>query len=229
MSAIALRYHKVLEKEVSKFTTQDVDFLKELVEHFPYFQGAYFLLSRFYHETESLHLPAILPSLAIRTYDRKKLYEAFQQVKKKEEEEEISSLPEIKFPFFKKEEEEIYPAKETESKPAPRLYSMPYTLENEFPVEPKSDQGGSRTSELINNFLSQPIEPIKKPKQHLERSNDSSLDVPNDLVSETLAKIFIKQEKYSEAMKVYEKLLLQEPEKKAKFARLITELKQKVE
>jgi tetratricopeptide (TPR) repeat protein len=47
-------------------------------------------------------------------------------------------------------------------------------------------------------------------------------------VSETLAKIYVKQEKYTEAIELYKKLILLEPDKKASFNQAISEIQLKL-
>ncbi len=55
----------------------------------------------------------------------------------------------------------------------------------------------------------------------------ASEQLEEDMVTETLAKIFLQQEKYGKAREAYEKLQLKYPEKKAYFAALISEINEK--
>lgn len=55
-----------------------------------------------------------------------------------------------------------------------------------------------------------------------------SLQDSDDFVTETLADIFVKQENYRKAIRIYEKLSLLYPEKKDKFAVLIENLRNKI-
>ena len=53
----------------------------------------------------------------------------------------------------------------------------------------------------------------------------SSVADVSDIVSETLAKIYLGQNNFSKAIQTYEKLMLKYPEKSVYFAALIKEIK----
>ena len=84
-------------------------------------------------------------------------------------------------------------------------------------------------SELIDRFIiaNPRIEPVKEP-------NDIPLtdickpwtEEKEGFLSETLARIYIKQGYYSKAINIYEKLSLKYPEKSSYFASLISEVKE---
>lgn len=88
--------------------------------------------------------------------------------------------------------------------------------------------------EIIDNFLTS-LPSITKPKRSSFDPNDDSLSKSDysDLglnlpVSETFAKILIKQEKFESAIRIYEQLCLIKPEKSLYFASHILELKNKL-
>jgi hypothetical protein len=87
------------------------------------------------------------------------------------------------------------------------------------------------SNDIINRFLSN--EPrISKPKaQFFSPSKAAKLSVSEDdsLVSETLAKIYLAQGNLQKALRAYESLLLQNPEKSTYFAARIEEIRQKIE
>ena len=92
---------------------------------------------------------------------------------------------------------------------------------NASTAEPQSDiiEKFIREEPRITPARSTFYSPINMAKQSiLER---------NDLVSETLAKIYTQQSNYEKAISAYEKLSLLHPEKSAYFAALIIDLKQK--
>ncbi len=88
-----------------------------------------------------------------------------------------------------------------------------------------------KTIDIIDNFLTnQPR--ISKPKaQFFSPTKAAKLSVSEDesLVSETLAKIYLSQGNLHKALKAYESLLLQSPEKNTYFAARIEEIRQKIE
>jgi hypothetical protein len=59
----------------------------------------------------------------------------------------------------------------------------------------------------------------------VDKAKKSEIE-PEDLVTETLAKIYLKQQLYHKAIKIYEKLKLTMPEKKDYFAALIQKIKE---
>ena len=59
----------------------------------------------------------------------------------------------------------------------------------------------------------------------VDKAKKSEIE-PEDLVTETLAKIYLKQQLYHKAIKIYEKLKLTIPEKKDYFAALIQKIKE---
>ncbi|WP_075601874.1 hypothetical protein [Saccharicrinis aurantiacus] len=86
----------------------------------------------------------------------------------------------------------------------------------------------NKKMDLIENFLSTDpkITPNpSKPKKEIDLS-ESHNKVSEDIMSETLANIFVKQGHNNKAISILEKLRLKYPEKNAYFARRISELKE---
>ena len=86
------------------------------------------------------------------------------------------------------------------------------------------------SNEIIDNFIkSEPsikidMNSIPDRRNLAEESTTENFEV----ISETLAQIYERQGKYEKALKMYEKLLLANPEKSSYFAPLIENLKNKL-
>lgn len=90
---------------------------------------------------------------------------------------------------------------------------------------PELTRNENEKDKAIENFLAkaQEIGPIQ-PKDSNQQS-PPTLQSELDLVSETLAQIFVKQGNFQKAIEIYTKLTLKYPEKRDYFAALIKKLK----
>ena len=96
-------------------------------------------------------------------------------------------------------------------------------------IKPKAAQK-PKTDDIIDNFIKQEprISPSKSTFYSPINMARKSTQEPEDIVSETLAKIYAAQGNFEKAISFYEKLSLKFPEKSAYFAALINDLKQKL-
>ncbi|MDP6909256.1 MAG: hypothetical protein QF371_07115 [Flavobacteriales bacterium] len=95
------------------------------------------------------------------------------------------------------------------------------------PKVPKTKQVGKSKVELIDQFLSdEPRKEIKKRAEFFNPQKAASKSMEEDftVVSETLAKIYEKQQKYELAIQAYQALSLKYPEKSTYFAARLKEL-----
>lgn len=92
--------------------------------------------------------------------------------------------------------------------------------------EPENDDSLAKKMELIDKFIEAnpkiaPVKNIAPPPVNIERSTqDSSM-----LMTETLARVYLEQKKYSKAIQAYEILILKYPEKSVFFADRISDIK----
>lgn len=101
---------------------------------------------------------------------------------------------------------------------------------NEQEYSPLAFKKNSKGSEIIESFIkNEPqISPPKPEAINNENKARKSAEDHNDVVSETLANIYIEQMLYDKAIETYEKLSLKFPEKSRYFADLIQSLEKKI-
>jgi len=81
----------------------------------------------------------------------------------------------------------------------------------------------------VNDEMYEDEEEVDDLKVNLAELSKFGFQQHDEFVTETMAKIFIQQEKYDKAISTYEKLSLLKPEKSAFFASQILELKNKIQ
>jgi hypothetical protein len=106
----------------------------------------------------------------------------------------------------------------------------PFNAEELINNTPKSKHIDPKETSIIDNFLKKApqISPPKPEQIDNENKAKKSAEDHNDLVSETLAKIYIEQMLYHKAIDTYQKLSLKFPEKSRYFADLIQSLEKKI-
>lgn len=106
----------------------------------------------------------------------------------------------------------------------------PFNAEEVINNSPESKHIDPKETAIIDNFLKKDpqISPPKPEQIDNENKAKKSAEDHNDLVSETLAKIYIEQMLYHKAIDTYQKLSLKFPEKSRYFADLIQSLEKKI-
>jgi len=106
----------------------------------------------------------------------------------------------------------------------------PFNIADEASKGPLNNQVAHRGTDIIDSFIkNEPqIRPPKAEQINTENKAKKSAEDHNDLVSETLAAIYIEQMLYHKAIDTYEKLSLKFPEKSRYFADLIQSLEKKI-
>ncbi|MBQ8046983.1 MAG: tetratricopeptide repeat protein [Prevotella sp.] len=210
--------------------------LRALLALYPYYQPARLLLLKNLYLMHDSSFDRELRKAAIYITDRKKIFElvearhyqhkrpdADRQPKTKEEKEQrtialidnfLDSLPAIG-------EEE----KKTKRKPTPADASIDYVaylLETEEMASEQPQQ--LRGLELIDDFINKEggrIQLKEKPEfvpAIQENGGEGENDIEEAYMTETFAKIYIKQGRYSKALEIIKRLNLNYPKKNAYFA-----------
>jgi len=205
---------------------EDVAAIDSLLLEFPYYQTAQLLLTKGLLNTDSIRYNRQLKKSAAYSLDRKRLFNLIIQNK----------IEHKSVPVLKKEKTENLPKELELSKPLDfnerekHSFSEWLALSKVKKIDrnPKPQQ-----ADLINKFIDQKTTISKPKKEPFFKAEDvakESLVENNELVTPTLAKVYLEQGHYEKAILAYEKLSLKYPEKNSFFAnqiKLINKLKEK--
>ncbi|MBI3142164.1 MAG: tetratricopeptide repeat-containing protein [Bacteroidetes bacterium] len=201
---------EIFRLTIGSLSPAQLQWIRDTLARYPYYQEARLRLVKELHHLGDLTWRDELRLLALQTCDRNMLFKCFEPgADSGPEQSDIHGNQQVI-------NSETEPAKVHANRMA------------EAGIHGMGNTGAKgRQLEIIEKFLKkQPGMPPANAAYTLEKqpTMDNSLLVPEDLVSETLAKIYAKQGKWEQAIKVYERLIHQVPEKKAKFAAQILEL-----
>lgn len=181
--------------------------LNELVKEFPYFPSAHILLTLNYSNEKDIRYDASLKLTAVYAGSRRILKNHIEKLGVLGE---IAHLPDEdtvveEVPVSVVEELQAEPIEEIKESPAP----------------------GKSKAELIDEFIKN-LPGISRPKSTFFDPVDAaktSITDQENVISETLAKIYFDQKYFEKAIKIYERLSLKFPEKSSYFAALIEKAK----
>jgi hypothetical protein len=182
--------------------------IEELLNAFPYFQTAYLLHVKNHHNIKSLKFNDSLKSASARIGDRSVLYHL------------IHGLISEKLHDTRQPAESV--------KEIPLLPKSSRTFTGWFDQLDYVEEKRSKDKELIDAFIqTQPrIIPGKGELKEQEDISEAFIKPDEQLMTETLAQIYVKQGYYLKAIHVYETLSLKFPEKSSYFAAQINKIKQ---
>ena len=210
---------KIIERAINNPNLIDdnlVSDLSQLVKKYPYFQTAHILLSKAMNNIDSVRFNSKIKKAAAYSSNRKILFKIIS---------DKSNLQN------NQEKEKNYANKQSLEFSQNEMHSF-----NEWLTITKASKINRLTSKddkLIKNFISlKPSVKIKKDKKFFKSVDiaKNSLKENTDLITETLARVYLEQEHFNKAINAYEKLKLKFPQKSTLFAeqiKLIIELKNK--
>ena len=215
---------------------EDNLFLENTIEKFPFFSISHILLAKGLLNTESVRYNRKLKQAALYSLDRKHLFKLItQNLEDKElsveKEAEIETIHIENTPEFTDVETDLKIGKPLEFDETEE-YSFSQWLA--LTKVKKIDRSEKKTeeSDLINSFIeSNPT--IKAEKNKFFSPTETaktSLVENNELVTETLARVYLEQQHFEKAIEAYKKLSLKYPKKSGFFAdqiNLINDLKKK--
>ncbi len=195
--------------------------LEKLTKIYPYFQTAYFYYLKSLHKSENINYIDTLQLTSIKTYDRSILLNWLNDNHGTIYKKELNENPKIN-----QKEKIILKKKSIENDDAvDRLNFLQWISLTEKSFEKRKFDVNSKK---VESFIE------KNPKiKRLEKKPVSETDFnivlknsfsPEELMTETLARIFIKQKKFDKAIQAFKILSLKYPEKNTLFADEIDKL-----
>ena len=213
---------------------EDNLFLEDITQQYPYFSISHILLAKGLLNTESVRYNRKLKKAAIYSIDRKQLFKLITKkssLKVIEKERQIEIInPEGNNPINQEIKEKLkigtpFEFNENEE----HSFSKWLSLTKAKKINRFEKKGGT---DLIDHFIkSNPS--IKSDKNKFFSPSETaknSLIEKNELVTETLARVYLEQEHFDKAIEAYKSLSFKYPKKSSFFAdqiKLINDLKKK--
>ena len=223
-------------------TGQDLEALEEVVENFPYCQLAHILVAKATYDGSGMLVPQKVRKAAAYAISRdalKKLLVDRDEAKK----DPTSDHPSVPAPPESTGALAAVPASEPEvpslafDAPSSLEDDLLNGLENTAPVPGASSPDEEKNLEkvrqlqIIENFIrTQPRIPTMRADENTLPDRDlaeKSASLNSKVISESLAKIMVKQGKIEKAIEIYQELINKHPDKKTYFAEKIDALNAK--
>lgn len=215
--------------------------LRQLLERYPYYQAARLLLLRALYEAHDPMFGQELRKAALYVPSRRVLYELIEadrlkpvpeskirKAKSDEPDETVDRTYSLIDNFLSTstgEEETPQPSKRKKTRPmadasTDYMTYMQQVEEDTASVEEENTLPATYGQQLLDNFLEQGKISIQEhPDEELQKPQiDNNGTANNEIFTETLARIYIKQGKYDKALEIIQRLSLKYPKKNRYFA-----------
>jgi hypothetical protein len=210
-------------------TADSAERIRQFAEQYPWCGIARQLLLEAYQLSDSHKTRSYIPVVAVYTINRQRLYQRLQQLKAATPLPAVVESTPTEMPASTQPTACPQPITTPPASPLPPTTFTVASTGDYFGIEEPENPG----NDAIGRFIAEKPK-IKPVASALPCTNDLMPSVKpcnnytfDDMVTETLAKIYTEQGFYSQAIDVYKKLSLQESKKSIYFAALIKDLKSK--
>lgn len=204
-------------------------------KEYPYFQLPYYYHAKSLKDQGSDQYEKVLNNLALKTQDRSVLKKSMEvEFKPNNSNEENIPIIEANFHEIEEKTEEVFSNKTPEKKEINNLklsfiewikFTEDKTISGEKKVLGDKKSPLQDKMSIINKFIENDpkISPVKQSENTISQIKFD--DYTDELMTETLAKVLVKQKKYKKAIRAYKILSLKYPEKNVLFATQIEKIK----
>jgi len=213
-----------LQKNWSTISNENVQKLEEIVSAYPYFQSASILLLKGLKEKGNYRYNKALKTTAALTVDRSILFDYISNFNFSEsqprQKTHKATTEIIENKEALKKENLIIGSPFDFNKRESHSFNQWLQLTDKKIIIRNTNKNSSlfNNIDLIDKFINEnpSIKPISKEYQSNIAANNGGPE--DELMTETLAKVYLEQKKYNNAIKAYDILILKYPEKSAFFA-----------
>ena len=236
---------KQLIETPEKASEKDLEFFFELTLKYPFSGICFLFLSKILNHQKRIGFEKSLNSTALRIGDRGLLYDRIHTTKKIKEDKKndfkqeknndlnvlekniYGSLIQNQLINELENQQEVYLSEQEVDSPIKEIMS----LNDWLLIKPrkKSNSSEKEIDNIIKNLNDRKISTEKKNFYSAANAAKNSLKDNNEMNTETLAEIYVKQGNYPKAIEIYEQLMLSNPEKKLFFASRIKYIKLKTQ